>query len=98
MNIILLQPALDDIVEATSYFDGISEHLGRRFRQCIEKTIEAIIEFPKASAVIRNGYRIRQVVRFRKYGVLYRIRNGIVFIHGIFFLSRGPRYWRSRIR
>src|SRR5260370_7656327 len=98
MNIILLEPALDDFLEATTYFDGISDRLGRRFRQCVEKTIETIIDFPEASAVIRKGYRVRQVVRFRNYGILHRIRDGCIFIHGIFYLPRGPPFSRSRIQ
>jgi len=98
MNVVLLQPVLDDFLEVTTYFDGISERLGRRFRQCVEKTIESIIDFPEASAVIRKGYRVRSIVRFKRYGILYRIREGAIFIHGIFYLSRGPRFWRSRLQ
>ena len=98
MTVILLQSALDDFLEATDYFDGISNDLGLRFRQCVEKTIESIVDFPEASAVVRKGYRVRTIVRFKKYGVLYRIRDGAIFIHGIFYLARGPRFWRSRLQ
>ena len=98
MNIIILEIALDDFVEATTYFDGISERLGQRFRRCVENTLEMIIDFPKLAAIVRKGYRIRQVLRFRKYGILYRIREECIFIHGIFYLPRGPRYWRSRLQ
>lgn len=98
MSAIFLQPALDDLYQATEYFESISEQLAQRFRRCVAKTIDAILTFPRASAIIRKAYRIRQVVRFRNYGILYRIRAGVIFIHAIFYLPRGPRYWRSRLR
>ncbi len=98
MNAILLQSALDDLLQATVYFESISERLAQRFRRCVAKTLETIVAFPEASAAIRKGYRIRQVVRFRNYGVLYRIREDSIFVHGIFYLPRGPRFWRSRLR
>jgi hypothetical protein len=97
MNAIFLQAALDDLLEAVDYFETQSEGLGARFKRCVEKTLAVIIDFSRASAVIRKGYRIRQILRFRKYGILIRIRQGCIFIHGIFYLSRGPRFWRSRL-
>jgi hypothetical protein len=97
MNIFFLQPALDDLTELTDYFDLISARLGLRFRQAVEKTLDWILDFPKASAVIRKNYRVRQIIRFRKYGIVYRINHGSIFIHGIFQLQRGPRFWRSRM-
>ena len=98
MNVIILQPALDDFLAVGAYFDGVSERLAARFRRCVEKTIEAILDFPKLSAAIRKGYRLRPIVRFRKYGILYRIQQGIIFVHGVCYLGRGPQFWRTRLR
>jgi hypothetical protein len=74
MNVLILESAIEDLVEAIEYFNRQSEGLGLRFRHCVEKTLEGVINFPKASAVIRKGYRVRPVKRFRKYGILYRVK------------------------
>jgi hypothetical protein len=97
MNVIILDSALEDLLELTNFFESRSEGLGMRFRQSVEKSLGIVIDFPRASAVIRKGYRIRQIKRFRKYGILYRIKHGCIFVHGIFYLSRGPQYWSSRL-
>jgi hypothetical protein len=71
MNVIILQPALDDFLAVGAYFDGVSERLAARFRRCVEKTIEAILDFPKLSAAIR---RVTDSVR------LYAFENTASFI------------------
>jgi hypothetical protein len=63
-----------------------------------KKTLAMIVDFPRAAAVIRKRFRIRTILRFRRYGILYRVGRTSVFIHGMFYLPRGPRFWRSRLK
>lgn len=98
MNVIVLEQVLDDLRDAIDYFEEQSDGLGLRFRQCFQTSLEGIIEFPRICAVVRKGYRIRQIVRYRKFGILYRIKHRCIFIHGIIHLQRGPRFWRDRLR
>ena len=48
MNVIILESALDDLVDLETYFERISVRLAKRFRKCVERTLEIIVDFPRA--------------------------------------------------
>lgn len=48
MKVVFLQPAMDELTEAISYYNTQSEGLGYDFAAEIKRTLERIVQYPDA--------------------------------------------------
>jgi hypothetical protein len=97
MRVLILDSAEEDTEEAVAYYDAVSEKLGAAFLEELNKAIDWIKRFPFACARIRKSFRIRQLKRFRRFGVLYKIRKPLIAVYGVVNLQRGPGFWKRRL-
>ena len=87
--------AEQELNEAAEYYEREQPGLGAAFIADVQRCTDAIVDHPKAGAVIRGLVRRRQCRRFR-YGVLYSIRQDSVRILAVMNLRRRPGYWIGR--
>ena len=96
MNVEFLDPAKSELVEAIDYYNSESEGLGYRFAAEVRRTIERIIQYPEAWALLSQRTRRCRTNRF-PYGVIYQIRENAILIVAVMHLHKHPESWKSRL-
>jgi len=82
---------------AIDYYEAREPGLGYDFAIEVHSTIDTILSFPQAWAIIEDDIRRCQTRRF-PYGIIYAIGKDIVFILAIMHLHRDPGYWKERLK
>ncbi len=95
-NVILLPPAIGDILEARDWYEVRQPGLGDLFRECVESGIEAIQRNPELYPFMLKPYRRALVKRF-PYAIIYEYANDSIVVYSVFHGSRNPAVWRSRL-
>jgi hypothetical protein len=80
---------------SVDYYEECQSGLGLDFADEIYKTIQRIINFPKAWQIIDGDIRRCLTNRF-PFGVIYLIHNNQLIILAIMQLNRKPNYWKNR--
>lgn len=95
-SVIFTDAAIEDVVEAVSWYQGKSFNLGISFRDCLGETVERISLHPQIYPVIYRQARMALLHRF-PYLIIYRIFNNDIFINAVIHGKRHSRHWKSRI-
>jgi len=85
-----------DIKEAYKWYEEQSVGLGEELFDEIERSYQAITEFPKAWAPFPHGFRRYLLSRF-PYSIIYKIDDESIYIIAIMHNSRKPNYWFTRL-
>jgi len=85
-----------DIKEAYNWYEEQSVGLGEELFDEIERSYQAIREFPKAWAPFPYGFRRYLLSRF-PYSVMYKIDDESIYIIAIMHNSRKPNSWFTRL-
>ena len=96
MEIVFLAPAQSEFMDAISYYNIQSEGLGYEFAAEVRRTIERIIQYPKAWFKLSKRTHRCRTNRF-PYGVIYQVRAETLLIVAVMHLSREPQTWKSRL-
>lgn len=96
MKIDFLSIAEEEFIEAVNYYNEQSEGLGYEFALEVQRTLERIVQFPKAWNPLSSRTRRCRTKRF-PYGVIYQIRSDTILIVAILNLHREPNSWKNRI-
>lgn len=96
MKLKLLIVAQTDVANAIAYYNSEKPGLGGEFATEVRKTIERILQYPKAWALVSQRTRRCQVNRF-PYGVFYSLKKDIVVVSAILHNHREPRTWQTRL-
>ncbi len=89
--------ALADMEEARDWLDEQREGLGNEFLGDLEERIAIVARSPELFGVVRGGYRLATLSRFR-YAVVYEYDGEVIRIVGVIHTSRGPAAWEKRLR
>jgi plasmid stabilization system protein ParE len=95
MKLKLLKAAQTDVANAIAYYNAQELGLGADFASEVRKTIERILQYPKACSQVSKRTRRCQVNRF-PYGVFYSLKNDIVVVIAVLHSHRQPRTWQTR--
>ena len=96
-NKLRFHPAVaDDLEASTTYYDKISESLGRRFRLAVRDRFKSIAESPEDVACIYEQQRAASVHGF-PYVILFEKSEHIVHVLGVFHAAsdQSGRFTRS---
>jgi toxin ParE1/3/4 len=96
--VIVLEQAEEDLLAAQRFFEAEREGLGDSFVDKAEEAVEGIQRFPYAAPKLARGFRIWQLKKFRRYGLLYRVRREAIIVHRVIHLQRGPGFWKTVLR
>lgn len=78
------------------YYESIEPGLGYDFALEVYETIQRILDFPRAWAILDGEVRRSLVKRF-PFGVLYSEEPDDVLILAIMNLHRSTDYWKHRV-
>lgn len=87
--------AKQELEEAVSYYDGISQVLGGQFILEIQRTLDRIEKFPQAWPQLSKNTRRCRVIAF-PYGIIYQLKEKEIFVIAVMNLHRKPNYWTDR--
>ncbi|MCP4138434.1 MAG: type II toxin-antitoxin system RelE/ParE family toxin [bacterium] len=96
MNVEFLTAADVEFDNSIIYYNFQREGLGFEFAEEVEKTIDKILQNPKAWTLLSKRARRCLTDRF-PYGIIYQIRPEKILIIAVMHLHREPDLWQSRI-
>jgi plasmid stabilization system protein ParE len=97
MIYIFLPKAKEDFNEAIDHYNLEQPGLGLRFRDEIQKLIEAIVADPLLWRGRKGGFRRANCSVFPYY-IAYSIRGEIIVILTVAHANRSPNFWKDRLR
>ena len=97
MNYRFLIPALAEIREAATFYEGKVSGLGADFLDEVDAAMERILSFPEAWGSLGGNYRRCHLRRF-PFSVIYAIQaEDEIVVISVFHQSREPRSWRENL-
>ena len=84
-----------ELNEAARYYKLHSPKLGVAFLGEVERSAQAIVQYPKAGQRVLGSVRRRLLWRF-PYALLYTVRPEMIRILAVMNLKRRPMYWIGR--
>ena len=96
MVVKFLAPAQAELAEAVAYYNSQKPELGSQFAEEIRRTIERILQYPKAWTPLSKRTRRCRTNKF-PYGVIYQVRGDVLLIVAVMHLHREPQTWKSRL-
>jgi hypothetical protein len=97
MTVVILSAAEEELAEAKKYHDSQRFGLGTEFVDSFNEAIERIIALPEAWGLIAKKVRCCIFRRF-EYGIIYVVRDEVIFVLAVMHLKRRPGYWKKRLR
>jgi hypothetical protein len=91
-----LESAEQELFDSIEYYNKQAIGLGFEFALEVQKTIERIIKYPEAWAILSTKTRKCRCNRF-PYSLVYSIKNNTIIIVSVMHSKREPNYWRKRI-
>jgi hypothetical protein len=95
MDCLFHPKATEELTNYINYYNKIQDGLGLDFAKEIYLTIQNIISFPNAWPIFSENTRRCLTNRF-PYGIVYQIKDKMIFIIAIMHLNRKPDYWKER--
>jgi hypothetical protein len=86
-----------ELTDAVDYYNNCQSGLGLEFAKEIYRTIQHILSFPDAWALLSENTRRCLTSRF-PYGVIYQATDKEIFIIAVMQLNKKPDYWKDRER
>ena len=96
MNVVFLNEAEQELLEAALFYEKQARGLGKNFMEEVYQSIDTIVNFPLNSQKLTADIR-RKLLKRYPFGVLYRIDNEKIVIIAVMNLKRKPFYWLNRI-
>lgn len=97
MNYIVLTPAKQELINAIDFYNEKNPHSGYKLLIDFEKTVERIIQNPEAWHPLTKNTR-RCLLSKYPYGIIYQIREHIIYIVVFMNMKRKPDYWKKMIK
>lgn len=88
--------AIDESVEAASYYDHQQLGFGTKFEEALQAGLDAIMEAPSRWPIQTSKTRRYLLKRF-PYAIVYLLHEDVVKIIAVMHLRRRPGYWADRL-
>jgi hypothetical protein len=95
VNLILLDEAQEELVDAITRYEGIEPGLGRKLRDEVGSNLAWIQAHPQLPRLRSPGY-YRVNLRTFPYYIPYIIRNDNLWVLALAHVRRRPLYWIGR--
>jgi plasmid stabilization system protein ParE len=87
--------ATRETTDAVLYYNAEQTDLSREFLADVRRTVDAIVEYPRAGPIVRGTIRRRLCAHF-PYALLYRAHADRIRIVAVMHAKRRPDYWSGR--
>ena len=81
--------------EASAWYEGQREGLGKEFLVAVGEALEKIAKHPDFGILVHPRLRRANLRRF-PYGVFYFVEQQRIVVVGVLHGRRAPRVWKSR--
>ncbi len=90
--------ALNDIQDASDWYEFQSKGLGNRYKNQVKKQINSLKKNPFLFAIKYNEIRCRKIEKF-PFLIHYKVNDDskIVTIFAVFHTSRNPEIWKRNL-
>jgi toxin ParE1/3/4 len=95
MNIEFLDIAVEEMEQASVYYEQQNKGLGTTFLASISDAVKRLEQFPESGALASRTVR-RLLVSTFPYGIYYRIDRGNLVIIAVGRLRRKSGFWKGR--
>ena len=85
-----------ELSEAMLWYEARVPGLGGQFAARVEEAVEYIERNPEGPKRITPFLRRWSLKRFR-YGVIYSVEPGLIFVYAVAAERREPNYWSGRV-
>lgn len=85
----------DDLVNALDYYDRVSNTLGNRFRENIDRRLDDIVNNPEAFAFDVPPVQFAKIDRL-PYLIFFAVKSEVARILAIVHGTSNPEKWRTR--
>jgi plasmid stabilization system protein ParE len=82
--------ASKDILEAEAYYGSISDRLGERFMNDLDRTIDLIQQHPNGFQIVAGSFRQAPLDHF-PYVVIYQVFEKEIVVFRLFHTSQDPQ-------
>lgn len=89
--------ARQELMDAIDYYNDCQNELGFTFAEEVYKSIQLILQFPKAWSPFSKNTRQCILNRF-PYGIIYQEIKGAILIIAVMQLNKEPLYWHKRAK
>ncbi len=91
-----LEPAEEEMNEASSYYEAASNGLGFDFLADVQFGIDSLREHPYLGHAIGEGLRRTLLHRF-PFSLIYSVEPDAILVIAVAHHGRRPGYWQSRV-
>jgi hypothetical protein len=91
-----LDPAEEEMNEASSYYEAASNGLGFDFLADVQFSIDSLCEYPSLGYAVGNGLRRKLLHRF-PFSLIYSVEPDAILIIAVAHYGRRPGYWKIRV-
>jgi len=96
MNVVFLDEAEQELLEAALYYENQVDDLGKKFTGEVYRAIARIIDFPLSNQKLTDNIR-RKLLKHYPFAVLYSFDGDTVVVIAVMNLKRKPFYWLTRV-
>lgn len=96
MNVVFLEEAEQELLEAVLYYDKQAQGLGKKFADEVYHATANIADFPFINQKLTDDIRRKRLKRY-PFSVLYRIDGQDIIVIALMHLKRKPFYWQNRL-
>ena len=87
--------ATDEFKESAKFYESRRTGLGKRSIDAVEKTLALIRTNPPIGKIDQEGNRRFRVKKF-PFLIIYKVREGKIFVLAVAHTSKKPGYWKDR--
>jgi len=96
MNINILKPAQDDLIEGFQFYEIQNKGLGNYFLDSLFSDIDSLIIYAGIHQVYNKQFFQMQSKRF-PFSIYYKVDNKMIKIHAVLDSRRKPAWIRNKI-
>lgn len=94
-TLVISRAALNDILDAQSWYEKQRKGLSLDFELCLEGGYEDVLSNPVGFQIKYKTIRVKYISRF-PYGIHYLIERDTIFVLGVFHTGKNPKKWIER--
>jgi plasmid stabilization system protein ParE len=87
--------AVEDILDAFSWYESHRTGLGREFEQALDAAFDLLRQAPEAGPDVYRDFR-RVLVRRFPYSVYYTLTPSAIEVRAVAHIHRDPEHWQKR--
>ena len=96
MDLILLEPAQQELEEAAGHYEALEPGLGIDFGEEFYRSVERICANPESYPLVAPNTR-RCLLRRFKYAIIFEIEADLIVVFAVIHERQNPKTWQDRI-